>query len=87
MLATALDEFHAGRVIEVGDILASRMRMLTTGLEKDTWKAARHFLTYHTADMSLCSDALLDEVLKIEDRAAKREKRVQAAKGRAPVQR
>ena len=38
---TLLDEFHAGRMLEVGDIVASRLRMMTAGIERDTWALAR----------------------------------------------
>ena len=38
MLVTALDEYHAGRVVEVGDILASRIRMLTAALSREARK-------------------------------------------------
>ena len=79
MLVTALDEFHAGRMIEVGDILSSRMRMLTTGIERGSWKLARHFLVYHTRDAAISSEAMVDEALKIEEKAAKRSKRMTAA--------
>ena len=80
MLVTALDEFYAGRMIEVGDILASRLRMLTTGIEKGTWKAARHFLVYHTQDLSLIPEELMDEALKIEAAEARWEKRLAVAR-------
>ena len=80
MLVTAMDEFHAGRVIEVGDILASRLRMLTVGLEKNTWRAARHFLVYHTQDLSLIPEDMMDDVLRIEKLEAKREKDLAAAR-------
>ena len=81
---TALDEFHAGRMMEVGDILASRLRMLTVGIEKGTWRAARHFLVYHTDPLALVSDEMMDDVLAIEDLEQKREKRIAAARGQAP---
>ena len=84
---TALDEFHSGRMVEVGDILASRLRMLTVGLDKGTWRAARHFLVYHTDSLSLVSDEMMDEVLAIEDLEQRREKRIAAARGQAPRQR
>ena len=84
MLITALDEFHAGRMIEVGDTLASRMRMLTAGIEKGTWNLARRFLVYHQADMSLISDELMDEALKIDSEEKKREKALAAPRGEAP---
>jgi hypothetical protein len=80
MLITALDEFRAGRVVEVGDILASRIRYITAGLEKKgSFKLSRHFLVYHTQDLSLVSDSLVDEALKIEDRDQKRQKRLAAS--------
>ena len=80
LLITALDEYHAGRMVEVGDILASRMRMLTAGLEKGTWGLARRFLLYHQADLSLVSDELMDEALKIDVLEKKREKALFAAR-------
>ena len=33
-LITALDEFQAGRTLEMGDILASRARYLAAGIER-----------------------------------------------------
>ena len=85
MLVTALDEFHAGRVVEVGDILGSRLRMLTAGIEKGSFRPARHFLVYHTKDASLCSDSLMDEALRIEEKANKREKKLAVARGGRPT--
>ena len=80
MLVTAMDEFHAGRMVEVGDILASRLRMLTAGLEMGDMGLAKHFLVYHDRDLSLVSDALLDEALNIQDRASKRAKKLAASR-------
>ena len=85
LLVTALDEFHAGRMVEVGDILSSRLRMLTAGIEKGSFRLARHFLVYHTKDSSLCSDSLMDEALRIEERTNKREKKMAAARNSRPV--
>ena len=79
-LVTALDEFHAGRMLEVGDILSSRLRMLTTGVEKGTWGLARRFLVYHQGDMSLVSDELMDEALKVDALEKRREKALAAAR-------
>ena len=84
LLITALDEFHAGRMVEVGDILSSRLRMITAGIEKGTWGLARRFLVYHQADMSLISDELMDEAIKIDTEEKKREKALAAARGEAP---
>ena len=80
LLITALDEFHAGRIVEVGDILASRLRMLTVGLDKGTWGVARRYLVYHNQDLSLVSDELLDEALKIDAMEKKRDRALLAAK-------
>ena len=80
LLITALDEFHAGRIVEVGDILASRLRMLTVGLDKGTWGVARRYLVYHNQDISLVSDELLDEALKIDAMEKKRERALLAAR-------
>ena len=80
MLVTAMDEFHAGRMIEVGDILASRLRMLTVGLTKGTWRAARHFLVYHTQDLSLVPEEMLEDTLRIEELENKLDKKLAAAR-------
>ena len=67
--------------MEVGDILASRLRMLTAGIEKGAWQLARRFLVYHQPDMSLISDELMDEALKIDAEEKKRERAIATAKG------
>ena len=80
LLVTALDEFHAGRMVEVGDILASRLRMITVGLDEKTWGVACRFLVYHNQDHSLVSDELMDEALKVHAAEQKREKAIAAAR-------
>ena len=80
LLITALDEFHAGRMVEVGDILASRLRMITVGLDQKTWGVARRFLVYHNQDHSLVPDELMDEALKVDAAMKKREKAIAAAR-------
>ena len=84
LLVTLMDEFHAGRMLEVGDIIASRLRMLTAGIEKGTWSLARRFLVYHQQDLSMVSDELMDEALKVEAAEKKREKALLAARSDAP---
>ena len=54
--------------------------MLTVGIEKGTWRAARHFLVYHGQDLSLVPEELMDEALKIEATEARREKRLAIAR-------
>ena len=83
-LITLLDEFHAGRMLEVGDIIASRLRMMTAGIERGTWALARRFLVYHQQDLTMVSDELMDEALKVEALEKKREKALAAAKSEAP---
>ena len=83
MLIAALDEYYSGRMIEVGDILASRLRMLTAGIEEGTWAAARHFLVYHTQNLSLVPTELMDEALKIEVADQRRQKSLAAGRGGA----
>ena len=81
LLVTVLDEFYAGRMIEVGDILASRLRYLTAGIDKNCFKAARHFLVYHMEDTSLVSEAMMDQALRIEENDQRRQKRMATARG------
>ena len=87
LLTTALDEFYSGRMVEVGDILASRLRMLTVGIQKSTWKAAKHFLVYHHEDLSLVPEGMMDAALKIEELELKREKKLLAGRDNGPVRR
>ena len=87
LLVTALDEFYAGRMVEVGDILASRLRYLTAGIDKNCFKAARHFVVYHVEDTSLVSESMMDQALKIEENENRREKRMATARGGAPHKR
>ena len=67
--------------IEVGDILASRLRYLTAGIDKNCFKAARHFLVYHMEDTSLVSEAMMDQALRIEENDQRRQKRMATARG------
>ena len=70
--------------MEVGDILASRLRMITAGVERGTWALARRFLVYHQQDLTMVSDELMDEALKVDALEKKREKVLQAARSDAP---
>ena len=78
---------HSGRVPEVADILASRLRSLTVLIEKKAPKLARHFLCYKTQEHSLCSDELMDAALRIQEEEAKRERKIAAIRGTAAPQR
>ena len=84
LLIAVLDEFHAGRMVEVGDILASRLRMIAAGVERGTWALARRFLVYDQKDLTMVSDELMDEALKVDALEKTREKVLQAARSDAP---
>ena len=70
-LITALDEFHSGRMLEVGDVLASRLRMLTFGTETGKWGVAREFLAYAPNEHSLVSDATVAQAIRLNKRSSK----------------
>ena len=64
-ILTALDEFMAGRTLEVADILASRARYLAAGIEKGQWEIATQYLCYRMETLSLVSCATEDEAVRI----------------------
>ena len=78
-LVTALDDYRAGRLLEVGDILATRLRMLVYGVENDNWGVAEQFLSYPMEESSLVPSASVKEALKLERAAAKHAKDMAAA--------
>ena len=68
-------------MVEVGDLLASRLRYITSGVETKCFKAARHFLVYHYEDNSLVSESMMDAALEIEKAEQSREERLAKARG------
>ena len=80
-LVQALDEFRAGRILEVGDVLATRLRMLAYGLEHNKWTVAKQFLSFALEDPSLVPTAAVKEALKLE-RAAQKQTKELALAGR-----
>jgi hypothetical protein len=76
VLIIVLDEIVAGRFVEAADVLASRMRMLSVGIETGNWRSAQEFLVYRERDPTLVTADVLD-VAHAE--AEKREKRRQRA--------
>ena len=80
-LVQALDDYRAGRLLEVGDVLASRLRMLAYGIEHDKWTVAKQFLSFAMEDTSLVPTAAVREALKLE-RAAQKQAKDLAAAGR-----
>ena len=63
-------------MVEVGDILASRLRMLSTGIKENNFKVARHVLVYHAQDHSLVPEEVLDDAIRIEEIEHKRAQRL-----------
>ena len=80
-LVQALDDFRAGRLLELGDVLATRLRMLAYGLEHRQWDVARQFLSFAMEDPSLVPEAAVREALKME-RASQKQAKELAAAGR-----
>ena len=78
-LVQALDGFRAGRLLEVGDTLATRLRMLAYGIEHSKWSVARQVLSFAMEDTSLVPTATVKEALKLERAAAKQAKDLAAA--------
>ena len=75
MLVAALDEFRQGRMLEVADILASRARYLSYGLDKSNisddrrrWEVAREPVAYTEEQPGLVSNATVDASLKLVDK-------------------
>ena len=62
----------AGRMIEVGDMLASRLRYLAYGLTTDHWNLAEHFLCYARAQGTLVSPDMEDEAIRLRRVEARR---------------
>ena len=76
LLVTALDCLVGGRGLEAGDILASQLRSLVTGVETGEWKLAKEMLAYRKVDNSLIDDETMEAALKEADRTAKRLRRI-----------
>ena len=80
LLVTALDELHGGRVTEVADILATRIRMLAFGVETGLWNVAEQFLGYSVKENSLIDDATVSQALKLEKEQRRREADLEAVR-------
>ena len=84
-LVTVMDEIYGGRTVEVADIVASRLRYLTSGIQTKCFAAAKHFLVYHYEDMSLTPEGMLDAALKIEELEKGRADRLAKARSGRPA--
>ena len=83
LLTFALDELMAGRICEVGDLLASRLRMLNVGTETGRWKVAKQFLSYRVKEGSMTQNQMMDVAVKLADKEMKREKALLRVSGGA----
>ena len=82
MLVTALDEFRQGRFLEVGDMLASRVRALGYHAEGGSWKIAREYLTYEEQHPSLVSNATEGAAARLVEKRDKRATNLARQSGR-----
>ena len=81
MLVKALDEFNRGRMLEVGDIIATRLRALAFNAEGRTVESVgRQLLCYNTQEYSLVSNAVVDTALRLDEQQRKREKKFNDAR-------
>ena len=78
LLTVALDEMVAGRYVEAADVLASRMRFLTLGIDTGVWESARELLVYRQHRSGLISENMLDVAHGEALRRMKREKKAAA---------
>ena len=82
VLTMALDEFRQGRFLEVGDLLASRVRALGYHAEGGSWKIAREYLTYEEQHHSLFSNATEDAAARLVEKRDKRAANLARQSGR-----
>lgn len=83
LLIILLDEIVAGRFVEAADVLASRMRQLTVGLESGNWNSAEEFLVYRKPESSLVSPDAMDVAHAAAEKRQKRFNRAARVNGRA----
>ena len=76
LLVTALDCLVGGRGLEAGDILASQLRSLVTGIETGEWRLAKEMLAFRRTENSLIDDETMEAALKEADRTAKRQRKI-----------
>ena len=75
VLIIVLDEIMAGRFVEAADVLASRMRMLSVGIETNNWRSAQDFLVYRQRDPALVTADVLDVAHAAAEKTEKRRQR------------
>ena len=75
LLTVCLDELMQGRIVELADVLASRIRFLTVGIDKGCWETAKEFLVYRPHRTALISENMLDVAHYAALKRLRREKR------------
>ena len=79
LLNTVLDEMLHGRFLEAADVIASRQRCLSWGLEHNAMPIARQFLCYTTSDHSLESPTDVDIAIRMKKKEDQRAKDLRSA--------
>ena len=67
LLIKVLDEFSRGRMLEVGDMLGTRLRSLAFKVENPEQEGlAQQFLSYQEQERSFVPNAVIDTALRLE---------------------
>ena len=79
MLFTALDEVLNGRILEVADVLSSRLRCLVFGIETGKTDVAMQFLSYARQDQQLVNNQMVSVAVNLHKAEQKRVKELASA--------
>ena len=79
MLVTALDEVLNGRVLEVADVLSSRLRCFVFGIETGKSDVATQFPSYARQDQQLVNNQMVSVALDSHKAELKRAKALASA--------
>ena len=79
MLVTALEWVLNGRILEVADILSSRLRCLAFGIETGKIDVAVQFLSYARQDQQLVNNQMVSVALDLHKAELKRAKALASA--------
>ena len=80
LLVLVLDEVLQGRVLEAADMLSSRLKCLTFGIDSTDWEAARQFLGYRPRANSIVSLESQDIAVQLAKRQRQRAADLQTSK-------
>ena len=77
MLVKALDELSRGRIVEVADILSTRLRQLAFNIETPGQDdVGKQFLSYEQDEHPTISRGVVDAAIRLEQTARKRDNRL-----------